>query len=615
MKKNLILSASFIVTMVGGLLTSCGKPSECSCPSSESKTSEVVPSTETVPSSEPSPESSESTSSEETPSSTTSIAPSPTVEVAFKAEPIPNRPRFKLFFESDDQIDKISVTVAYRKVNSKTTVFHLDQYDLMKGCIEVEGNFGINNVTAIAYSDEEFSEKKEMEVKLSAKEYNICPLIATVPVTIYSLSFPTYTNNYQIPTLFYLERGTAWDYSHLPENTYAIPLYNKKELLETRRGNYQERAADYVKELYSIDSTSKFNFYVNDMWCDAWFMSVYPLKMPEEQFTVKLLSDGTWSYSWFNGLFNIAKGQDNRTRFQGIWERAKAKMKENGDFKSEYLEGTAFRNLLLAWIEDASLKGRVTWLINRIDTIQSDDYPEMKQLIADLYAENTIQRFNFGTMYSNLSDEDKGVVKALYNLGDYFSSSTEKGHTPVIALGTNKEPNLEEFLKISQDVFGETYDLYYKGHPAHPTYDGDPKIQVFEKLGVEELPASLAAELFYYFYPENVKYCGYGSSTFTNVGDDPSVLVWNERYETRNASYGDNIEYFVTTVDGSDAKYKSVVTNADHSFFLVQNVDNLEGEIFKSVTAYEFDDVEMVGKQIFDYDSQTSAYVARPING
>ena len=68
MKKNLLLSASFIVTMVGGLLTSCGKPSECSCPSSESKTSEVVPSTETVPSSEPSPESSESTSSEETPS-------------------------------------------------------------------------------------------------------------------------------------------------------------------------------------------------------------------------------------------------------------------------------------------------------------------------------------------------------------------------------------------------------------------------------------------------------------------------------------------------------------------------------------------------------------------
>ena len=608
MKKTLYLSMTFLVGLIGGMLTGCNNPAPSSSSSSSSSTSESV----TSESKSSESKSSESKTSEESSVESTSSeisSSSSSVEEPFElsawAEPIPDKPRFKLFFSSEEKLASIVVTVSYRDINSRTVAYELDQYDLLKGFVEVEGNFGINAVQAYALkANGALSKTIGLEVKLSAKEYNICPLIATVPVTIYSLSFPTYTENYSIPTLFYLERGTAWSYAHLPENTYPIPLYTSAELVYTRRGNYQERCADYVKELYSIDSTSKFNFYVNDMWCDAWFMSVYPLDMPEEQFTVKLLSDGTWSYSWFNEQFNTAKGQTRRANYSAIWERAKASMRENHDFKSEYLEGVSFRNFVLAWIEDLSLKGRVKWLINRIDTIQSDDYPEIKQLIADLYAEGTIERFNFGTMYSNLSDEDKEIVKALYNLGDYFESSTEKGHTPVIALGTNKEPFLEAYLKMSQDVFGEEYDLYYKGHPAHPTYDGDPKKEIFERLGMEELPASLAAELFYYFYPENVKYCGYGSSTFTNVGDDPSVLVWGERYESRNSSYGDNLEYFVTPVTKTDDQYKDVVANDDNFFFLVQNVADLNENIFTSVKAYEFDaDSNMLGCKTFDYDA------------
>ena len=605
---------TFLVGLIGGTLTGCNNPA----PSSSSPSSTPASSTSEAATSEAKPSvSSSAEQKSEEPSSSEAPISSPSVEEPFAldvyAEPITDKPRFKLFFSSEEKLTSLVVTVSYRDINSRTVTYKLDQYDLLKGYVEVEGNFGINAVKAYALkANGVASETVDLEVKLSAKEYNICPLIATVPVTIYSLSFPTYTENYSIPTLFYLERGTAWSYAHLPENTYAIPLYTSAELLQTRRGNYQERAADYVKELYSIDSTSKFNFYVNDMWCDAWFRSVYPLGMPEEQFTVKLLSDGTWSYSWFNEQFNVAKGAANRAKYSEVWERAKTKMKENHDFKDSYLEGVPFRNFVLAWIEDASLKGSVKWLINRIDTIQSDDYPEIKQLVADLYNEGTIERFNFGTMYNNLSDEDKEIVKSLYNLGDYFESSTEKGHTPVITLGTNNEPFLEDYLKMSQDIFGEEYDLYYKGHPARPTYDNDPKKKVFEKLGMEELPASLAAELFYYFYPENVKYCGYGSSTFTNVGDDPSVLVWGERYETRNASYGDNLEYFVSPVEKGDDLYGSVVANEENSFFLVQNVDDLEEETFKSVKAYEFDaDCNLLGCKTFDYDSAQAKYVER----
>ena len=535
-----------------------------------------------------------------------------------ETEQIPNKPQFKLKFSSAKKIDALEITVAYRDINQKKNVVQLDQYDHLKGYVLVDANFGVNDVKVVAYSGEEFSNPVSKKVGLYADEYNIAPLVATVPVTIYSLSYPTYTNNYSIPTIFYLERGEAWDYSHLPENTYAIPLYTAEELKKNNndQGDYTARTAEYVKELHSLNGNSKFNFYLNDMWCEAWVAAVYPNGIPEDNITLKLLSDGTWSYSWFNGLFNTPTGLEKRTALTNLWATAKESMKANKDYKASYLGGYAARDFVLAWLEDATLDGKVEWVINRIDTIQkAGDYPEIKTLVDDLYAAGKIVRYNLGTLYNNLSEKDKATIKALYNISDYFKASTDAGHTPVVTLGTSTaaETNIEEYLVISQDVLGGTYDLYYKGHPGYPTYDTDPKKAVFDKLGVDELPGALAAELFYYFCGDSVKYIGYGSSTFTNVGDDCSVMVWKERYESRNANYGDYMEYFVTPVTAEDPKYGAVVSGTN-SFFLVQKKADLVGDIFDEVTAYEFNGVELVGKKVYAYDSGNETYVEKASN-
>lgn len=638
-KRN--LSVSLVLLMGLGALAACSQPAASSSsaqpstesssatgPSSESSSaassSSVVSSSTESSSAAGSSESSvpASSSSEEPASSSSSSEepepePEPTFDVQIDAEQLPNKPKFKLKVTTTENkaIDTLDVKVAYRDINAKETTYHLDQYDLLKGYVLVDGAFGINDVTVVAHSGDEFSNPVSKKVGLFADEYNIAPLIATVPVTIYSLSFPSYTNDYSIPTLFYLERGAAWDYSHLPANTYPIPLYTADELKETRsdQGDYTARTAEYVKELYSLNKDSKFNFYMNDMWCEAWIAATYPNGVPEANITLKLLSDGTWSYSWFNGLFNTPTGLEKRTAISDIWATAKTSMGTNKDYKASYLGGYSARDFILAWLEDDSLEGKVEWVINRIDTIQNaSEYPEIKTLVDDLYSAGKIVRYNLGNLYSALSDKDKAEIKALYNINDYFKATLEAGHIPTVALGTSTagETNLEEYLVISKDVLGDTSDVYYKGHPGYPTYDTDPKKAMFEKLGIEELPGALAAELFYYFCGDSVKYIGYGSSTFTNVGDESSVMVWKERYEDRSANYGDYMEYFVTPVTADDAKYGAVVSSTN-SFFLVQKKADLVEDIFSEVTAYEFNGVELVGKKVYSYDSANDTYVEK----
>ena len=64
---------------------------------------------------------------------------------------------------------------------------------------------------------------KQSEVKLSATEYNIAPITATMPVTIFSLSLPEITDNGRIPTFVWFKRSGAWNWNCLPDNVYPMP--------------------------------------------------------------------------------------------------------------------------------------------------------------------------------------------------------------------------------------------------------------------------------------------------------------------------------------------------------------------------------------------------------
>ena len=110
-------------------------------------------------------------------------------------------------------------------------------------------------------------------------------------------------------------------------------------------------------------------------------------------------------------------------------------------------------------------------------------------------------------------------------------------------------------------------------------------IKVFEDLGIQFLEPSIPAEFFYYFYP-SVKYSGYGSSTFANVGDTPSMAVFG-RYETTDSNYQGNLEVFMSVLEASDETYGSLIGSTDTGMFLVQDKADFDGTRFTKVKVYD----------------------------
>ena len=190
----------------------------------------------------------------------------PSFNISTKITQVANKPVLKLLYSSDKRLTQLDVKAYYKDELIKSETYDVDKYDELTG-VTLDVCFGNVKVEVIGRTDDEFSNTVSSDVKVFAKEYNIAPLIATVPVTIYTFGMKGYTNDYKIPTLFYFERGTSWDYSSLPENTYPIPMFSVDELKDGELNNYESKVFDYIKELNTINKTSVFST------CDSEFLN------------------------------------------------------------------------------------------------------------------------------------------------------------------------------------------------------------------------------------------------------------------------------------------------------------------------------------------------------
>lgn len=409
---------------------------------------------------------------------------------------------------------------------------------------------------------------REKEVAVFASEYNIAPLTATMPVTMFSLSLPEITNNYTIPTFVWFKRSNAWNYEKMPANVYTVPVATEKQIKGNSDQSVIYRLTNaWIKELYDINPSSHFHLFYNDYFGYGWMDATIARGIPAENYDVSLLSDGTASFYYFNGRLNNENYATVYEEMKREYTDLKAEIAEKGG----YVEGGNYsipagdmRDYAFVMAkEEPNLKWWLTRASGTLGTATLEDGTVYDKLVAGEVGIKILIKDLKG-LYTGLTDENKEMVRTLYDFGNsLFTEAVETNKKPMIILGTwtkdEREWHFEDFVKATMAYYGtEEYVYYYKGHPKNPTNTEPGKLEYLESLGLTDVDSTISAELFFFVYPSCVG-TGYKSSTFLSTTDEQTGAIWNLRKDSFGEGYKENVEVYFSYIVKADETYGEYV--------------------------------------------------------
>ena len=438
---------------------------------------------------------------------------------------------------------KITATMSFDGKVTETANFEqpLDKV-ADNGTFEIEfPYFGKWKVTASFIKAGSDKATVSMEVPVAADEFNIVCGGATTDVLVDSLEFFGSTNpsnfndpnafNNTIPTIVTLNRFKQYNWNKLPENMYRNPLLtaaennSDTEWVEFKMG----RMAQYVKELLEINPATKFNFYFNDYGMYSMPKLIYENKIPEAQYTITMVTDGSASYYTFKQAYdNLADASAKHDKL----------VKEFAAWKQECLKGNVTNYTSNSALPSGSLRiynyaildvepNSRWWVVRKsTDTFGIQDKTFQSKVTSD----SRITNHYINGLLTNVEKAGKTEqFKALYNFVDSgFQAARAEGKKIMMLMGTSSSLEAQypimEYNRFVTTYYGDQYAYFYKGHPGNYTADSAENTAKYKEIGVEMLDPSIAAELFVFFNPDICMY-GYATTTYQNVGDDSQDLV------------------------------------------------------------------------------------------
>lgn len=493
--------------------------------------------------------------------------------------------------ETAEQI-KISAKMYYGDtVTQNLTKIIPLQNDKTEYIINLE-NFGKYSVT-IEYlkNNISVSASETITVGIAASEYNLALINATFPVTLFSLSLWDGTDccitkdtlGNPIPTIAIFERLAAWDWNSLPENVYKLPTapasdYNGKF---ADWGKARNQMIAYVKDLYEISPNAFFHYYSTDNYIENMLMVLTANQIPESQYRVVLLSDGSGTYSIFNKTFQNDADGSLYADMCNDWTALKQKTYENGYFDASWAKYPVRLNYqcLENYASIAAADDNIEWWVARTDGTFNISNQE---LLNQVKANCTIK--NLSGMLKAVQDAGKSSdFQKLYHFdNDMFSEASRTGKPVMLILGSKitSEKNFKDYAKMAMEYYGDTYAYYYKGHPGTPTSLYPSKQQDLDELDIIDVDSSIPAELIMFFFPD-IYICGYNSTTFQSVeSDEMACGMFNMTKATGlTKTYGEMLDFFATPINSSNTIYSSLCTEPDHTYYLLEFNDTKDCDI------------------------------------
>ncbi|RVU98706.1 ricin-type beta-trefoil lectin domain protein [Coriobacteriales bacterium OH1046] len=484
----------------------------------------------------------------------------------------------------------VSKTLALADIDAATAAFDMDFENF--GRFTVTVRFTLDGATVAGSTSSQ-------TVGIVADEYNLAPLTATMPVTMFSLSlWGEGSIRTAGPTIALLMRAGAWDWNALPGprdgmyGVYALP-YLTEEAIAYQSSDYAEESAvfrsnfeafdAYVEDLHTLDPSSRFNLYLGDNF--VWIIQevLYANRIPSDRYTITVLSDGTGSYAAFSATYDgtsLAENEAIHNDLKAGWEDARQYAYGNGEVMAGYTAEHYNDNNRRTWAAIAS-EGSATWWLTRPALLVTDgDGDAFGAAVRDGSVGEGIIRFYIDRRLSAIQAAGDGAVaefKALFNFNDgYFSAAEESGKDVMLLLGStypDDEPDFEGYARFVMTYYGDAYAYYYKGHPATPTDLNPAKVAQLASLGITDVDSSIAAELILFFNP-GIHLVGYGSTTFSSVPEGMAKGLFNK---TKAEGLADemyrNMEFWMKRVDGSAPAEVQALCVAGHDTYLVEFSD------------------------------------------
>ncbi len=396
----------------------------------------------------------------------------------------------------------------------------------------------------------------EDSVSVWAEEYNVACMNATFPVVYFTLdmfsmgeeevpgafaangSLPIMKD---VPTFISLERVDAYSWDNLPDNVYALPNADEKTRMEGGFFKNNELMAEFIKELYEINSHSKFNFYCVDNYPELILQFFTAQGIPDESFKATMISDGTGTAVIYKKHFSAADSITEYEKMLAEWNRIKTAA---ADGKKNYLDDVYNRyhdqySILATYaMVIASSEGNVDWWCSRDLFTGNTESEDIKKIIEVMKTEGSMKIFGINNMLSILHTEEQNALKELFHFdAEMFADSEKAGKKPLVIIGSSptiENGELEGYIKLIKKLYGEEYMLYYKGHPGYPVEFDDSKNAIFEEHGIINLDASIAAELIMFYCPD-IYLVGWGSTTFKSAADGKFLALFAYDEESGSA--------------------------------------------------------------------------------
>ena len=308
------------------------------------------------------------------------------------------------------------------------------------------------------------------------------------------------------------QRGATADPETLPGNITMMEEVNANQYYDA---SYTEKFMAYALKLYQTYPNAHFNLYCDDLRAQLEIMLFTYNQIPEEQYNVHFVSDGTGSYSTIKSYL----GEWNK--YAGWYETLKGEAAQ-GTLRAGFFDGTLMSYGYVAC--SAAREENVDYWLQfpELITIEGQYADYFEQL-------NKIKKLP-NTMYAELSADQKddfmnavlkatGLTKQEYDQN--FFPGYEEGTKYMIISGTspNGEGSSERFETAVNNIieyYGDSYTYLYKPHPSWPAEKVDGRAEYLQSKGITELPAQTPMECLLWAYP-NVEVGGYSSSLYMSA--------------------------------------------------------------------------------------------------
>lgn len=434
--------------------------------------------------------------------------------------------------------DNLFDTNDYGKYQYQEKVFNVCK---RKGIEIVFNNYGEWTLEIKYFKGKKRVAKEIKSVDIEAPEYNIVYLSATLPAEILLVNLWNITSA-KCPTVVGLER-VLFDYKALPKNVYPFPLAKEKELNTAYKGfyNYSQRLVYYINMLHKMNHDAKFNLYLCDHQAFYSLAIMYSNRIPEKNFNVYLLSDGTGSYEGFNYIFGKPDGEKTYIAMKETWSLAKKMAIESGvqKWKKENFISCGNPSVSQTQKNDnqmIELSNRLayayvitrenqnfTWILHNpelLDAVDRSHFPLTE----------SIKKIDFIAGIRGLEQHKEELIRMLGLDYSVFEKSYLTGKKICMLFGTYPPADADiKYVNATVNKFGKDFDYYFKEHPR--TQVTPERKKTMESRGIIFLNSKIPTEIYMMIEPY-IYLAGYLSSAFLSIGllhnpNEQILSIWD----------------------------------------------------------------------------------------